>query len=182
MEYPKINTLFKRDADNIIIPSQFTQPEFEYLKDNKFECTEKIDGTNIRIEIKGKEITFKGRTERAIIPTHLLNYLKSTFTPEVVFKALGVDPCIGCVSTVISTPSSPENVALIILSSILIPGPAAYCIAPSLPSSPLKAAILFHSPLSLNFNIAITVSPNLYLLFSVSLLQLTNPYYIVITL
>mgnify|MGYP003436029483 CR=1 FL=1 len=64
MEYPKINTLFKRDANNIIIPSQFTQPEFEYLKDNKFECTEKIDGTNIRIEIKGKEITFKGRTEK----------------------------------------------------------------------------------------------------------------------
>lgn len=96
MEYPKINTLFKRDANNIIIPSQFTQPEFEYLKDNKFECTEKIDGTNIRIEIKGKEITFKGRTERAIIPTHLLNYLNSTFTPEVVFKALGVDPNIGC--------------------------------------------------------------------------------------
>ena len=43
MEYPKINTLFKRDDNNIIIPSEFTIPEFTYLQNNIFECTEKID-------------------------------------------------------------------------------------------------------------------------------------------
>ena len=32
MEYPKINTLFKRDDKNIIIPSQYTCEEFNYLK------------------------------------------------------------------------------------------------------------------------------------------------------
>ena len=50
-KYQKIQTLFLRDDKNIIIPDQFTYPEFEYLKDNKWECTEKIDGTNIRIEL-----------------------------------------------------------------------------------------------------------------------------------
>ena len=34
-EYQKIQTLFKRDERNIIIPDQFTYPEFEVLKDLK---------------------------------------------------------------------------------------------------------------------------------------------------
>ena len=95
MEYPKIQTVFKRDERNIIIPSLYTLPEIEYLKNNIFECTEKIDGTNIRIEVQGKEITFKGRTNKANIPSHLLSYLQNTFTPEKVFKALNIDPEIG---------------------------------------------------------------------------------------
>ena len=52
MKYPKINTLFKRDEKNHIILDAFTTPEFEYLKNNEWECTEKIDGTNIRIELE----------------------------------------------------------------------------------------------------------------------------------
>lgn len=54
MEYPKINTLFKRDENNIIIPSEYTLSEFEYLKYCPFECTEKIDGClawNTRIQM-----------------------------------------------------------------------------------------------------------------------------------
>ena len=76
MEYQKINTLFKRDADNIIIPTEYTLEEFEYLNNNIFECTEKIDGTNIRIELKSSDdgiaMLFKGRTDNAIIPKHLI--------------------------------------------------------------------------------------------------------------
>ena len=56
MEYQKINTLFKRDANNIIIPTEYTLEEFEYLNNNIFECTEKIDGTNIRIELKSTSL------------------------------------------------------------------------------------------------------------------------------
>lgn len=82
-EYQKINTLFKRDSKNIIIPSQFTLPEFDYLKDNIWECTEKIDGTNIRIELLFEEdkvtMQFKGRTEAANIPAHLVNKLYEIF-------------------------------------------------------------------------------------------------------
>ena len=79
MEYPKINTLFKRDENNIIIPEEYTMEEFVYLKDCKFECTEKIDGTNIRIELDNTNdevvMEFKGRTDKADIPKHLLNKL-----------------------------------------------------------------------------------------------------------
>lgn len=75
-EYPKIQTLFKRDNNNIIIPSKFTLPEFEYLKDCKWECTEKIDGTNMRIELDVLSegifvMSFGGRTSKANIPIHL---------------------------------------------------------------------------------------------------------------
>lgn len=87
-EYQKIQTLFLRDDKNIIIPDQFTYPEFEYLKDNKWECTEKIDGTNIRIEldfyihddgVKEVNVNFRGRTDKANIPEHLYRKLKELF-------------------------------------------------------------------------------------------------------
>lgn len=87
-KYQKIQTLFLRDDKNIIIPDQFTYPEFEYLKDNKWECTEKIDGTNIRIEldfnvhddgVREVNVNFKGRTDEATIPAHLYRRLKELF-------------------------------------------------------------------------------------------------------
>ena len=74
MEYPKINTLFKRDDKNIIIPSQYTCEEFNYLSNCLWECTEKVDGANTRIYItmeagEGEDpwfygVTIKGRTDR----------------------------------------------------------------------------------------------------------------------
>lgn len=88
MKYSKIQTLFLRDDKNIIIPDQFTYPEFEYLKDNKWECTEKIDGTNIRIEldfnvhddgVREVNVNFKGRTDEATIPAHLYRRLEELF-------------------------------------------------------------------------------------------------------
>lgn len=83
MEYQKINTLFKRDANNIIIPSEFTLQEFGYLKDVPWECTEKVDGTNMRVEIAKTggnfSVEYKGRTERANIPTHLYNKMRALF-------------------------------------------------------------------------------------------------------
>lgn len=88
-EYQKINTLFMRDENNIIIPDMFTCPEFEYLKDLKWEATEKIDGTNIRVELYfGAQyddepiecrMKIKGRTEAAQLPTHLTMKLDSLF-------------------------------------------------------------------------------------------------------
>lgn len=90
--YQKINTLFKRDEKKVIIPSQFTCEEFYELKDVKWECTEKIDGTNIHVDIEyGKErglaFSFHGRTERAIIPPHLLEKLHELFTEDVIKAA-----------------------------------------------------------------------------------------------
>lgn len=97
MEYPKINTLFKRDENNIIIPSEYTLSEFEYLKYCPFECTEKIDGTNIRIEFYKNDfnepvINIKGRTDKSIIPDHLLKKLNEIFTLENLSKTFETIP------------------------------------------------------------------------------------------
>lgn len=89
-DYPKINTLFLRDEKSIIIPDSFTTPEFEFLKDCKWECTEKIDGTNIHIDFTFSftyqadggidtvvvEPKICGRTSKAVIPKHLLAFLE----------------------------------------------------------------------------------------------------------
>ena len=86
MEYPKIQTIFKRDDKGLIIPTEFTRPEFEWLKNCKFRAEEKIDGTNIRVEIDLNEeendwcFAFAGRTNKSIIPDHLLAKLNEIFT------------------------------------------------------------------------------------------------------
>ena len=83
-DYQKINTLFMRDENSIIMPSNMTCAEFEYLQNLKWECTEKIDGTNIHCDIfcdgETVQINICGRTEKANIPSHLLAKLQSIFT------------------------------------------------------------------------------------------------------
>lgn len=81
--YNKINTLYKRDQQtNKIILNDYSNKEIEYLKDCKFECTEKIDGTNIKVGWDGYSLSFEGKTENAQIPAHLLLKLKELFTIE----------------------------------------------------------------------------------------------------
>lgn len=92
MKYSKINTLFKRDEKNRIILGDYCQPEFAYLENNQWECTEKIDGTNIRIEltpdgIGGYAMFYKGRTDEAQIPKHLYQKLQELFPIEKLISA-----------------------------------------------------------------------------------------------
>lgn len=93
--YPKIQTLFRRDMDGSItgqkgkmIRGAWTTPELEYLADNEWEFTEKVDGTNIRVGWNPYtgEVEFGGRTDNAVIPKPLLEYLRETFTPELFVK------------------------------------------------------------------------------------------------
>ena len=78
--YPKINTIFYRDEKtHEIIPDKYSLEEFEYLKDNEWVFTEKIDGTNIRVIWDGQNVMFGGRTDNAQIPTALLYKLQSYF-------------------------------------------------------------------------------------------------------
>ena len=52
--YQKIDTVFKRDINNIIMPyNPLVNPTLEWLRqfNVKFDGEEKIDGTNIRLEI-----------------------------------------------------------------------------------------------------------------------------------
>lgn len=79
-EYLKINTLFKRDEKTKkIIIGDWTTPEFEYLKNNQWIFTEKVDGTNIRIMWNGKNVIFGGKTNNASIPIFLLYKLQELF-------------------------------------------------------------------------------------------------------
>ena len=76
-EYHKIQTVFHRDPDTkfkTLLEGRFSLPEFEYLQNNEWIFTEKVDGTNIRIIFDG-ELTFGGKTDRAQIPNQLVNKL-----------------------------------------------------------------------------------------------------------
>lgn len=82
-EYHKIETLFERDEKTKkLIMGKFRNPTIEYLKDNIWTFTEKVDGTNIRIYWDGHKVTFGGRTDKAQIPAHLVNRLNDLFAGE----------------------------------------------------------------------------------------------------
>lgn len=83
-EYHKIETLFKRDPKTKkLIVGEYTNETVEYLKDNIWQFTEKVDGTNIRVYWDGHRVTFGGRTDNAMIPAHLINKLNDLFGGEV---------------------------------------------------------------------------------------------------
>ena len=83
-EYNKIETIYERDINGTkkLIEGKYRNEAVEYLANNEWEFTEKIDGTNIRIYWDGHKITFGGRTERASIPSHLVNKLNEIFLNE----------------------------------------------------------------------------------------------------
>lgn len=71
-DYLKIQTVFKRDERNVIIPGDFSTPEIAYLADAPWTWTEKVDGTNIRVHWNGDCVTVGGRTDNAQVPTFLI--------------------------------------------------------------------------------------------------------------
>lgn len=84
-KYPKIQTIFKRDMSNKgrIILGEYACPEFDYLKDNEWLFTEKVNGTNIRVEWKaGLGIKIGGRTDSAQIPTFLYDKINEILPAE----------------------------------------------------------------------------------------------------
>jgi len=85
-EYQKIQTVFKRDPETNhkkLLMGDYSLPEFEYLKDNMWEFTEKVDGTNIRVMFDGERITFGGKTDKAQIPAKLVEKLEGMFLPQL---------------------------------------------------------------------------------------------------
>ena len=108
--YQKINTIFMRDAKNVIMPYEpFVKPEFEYLRGLKWRGEEKVDGTNLRIEVTKEQmiaginapagqgntgVKFKvriaGKTDNAQIPKNLLKHMQEKYPDEKVFAALGL--------------------------------------------------------------------------------------------
>lgn len=86
VEYNKIDTVFNRDiyGTKRLIVDSWRNEAVEYLKDSRWQFTEKFDGTNIRVIWDGHSISFSGRTNKAIIPQHLLEYLNKTFSTQEV--------------------------------------------------------------------------------------------------
>lgn len=119
MKYPKIDSLYKRQftekdpvtgeiryldkgkSGNPLIIGDYARKEFESIK--YWTVTEKVDGTNIRINIKRSlakdsesknllqqsDVIFGGRKDNASIPADLFRLLSSTFTIEnlnAIFK------------------------------------------------------------------------------------------------
>lgn len=83
-EYEKIETLYVRD-DNTkkLVEGKFRNETVEFLKDIDWEFTEKIDGTNIRICWDGHKVSYYGRTDKAQIPSQLMNRLIELFGGDV---------------------------------------------------------------------------------------------------
>jgi hypothetical protein len=113
--YQKINTIFKRDNKNVIMPyAGFVTPEFEYLRSLKWRGECKIDGTNMRIEVTPRieyvieyennvdlvetdevlgvhfDVTIKGKTDNAQIPKELQKYMEDNYPEEKVLETLGL--------------------------------------------------------------------------------------------
>lgn len=80
-KYTKIDTIFERDLNGTkkLMEGKFRDKTVEFLKDNEWICTEKIDGMNIGIVWDGHTVSYQGRTERAQIPTALLDSLNECF-------------------------------------------------------------------------------------------------------
>lgn len=60
-EYPKINSIFKRDPETHQFTGEYSRRVFEYLADKEWEGTEKVDGTNVRLKVG----VINGKTDKA---------------------------------------------------------------------------------------------------------------------
>jgi hypothetical protein len=82
-KYHKIQTVYFRDLETKkLSEGKWAKPEFKLLKDINWICTEKVDGTNVRIIWDGENVKFKGKTDNAQLPTLLFEALQKIFTNE----------------------------------------------------------------------------------------------------
>ncbi len=94
--YHKIQTVFKRDpATNYktLLEGEFSRPEYDYLYDNEWEFTEKVDGTNIRVMYHGDQgtVMFGGKTDNAQMHSQLVARLADRFHPQLAKFRLAFD-------------------------------------------------------------------------------------------
>lgn len=88
-EYPHIDTIWKRDGSGRIVESDYSCPEFEFLENNKWIGTEKVDGTNIRVMWESTSVRFGGKTDNAQIPAFLIARLQDLFLPSLLRDKFG---------------------------------------------------------------------------------------------
>lgn len=102
-EYHKIQTIFKRQSEKPckIIEGEYSLPEFEYLKDNIWTFTEKVDGTNIRIMLETNlhpygqsSLKIGGKTDNASIPSFLYDKLNEIFDADKLAEQFHDGVCL----------------------------------------------------------------------------------------
>lgn len=99
-EFEKIETVFNRDTTGSkkLIEGDYRNETVEYLKDNKWVWTEKIDGTNTRIIWDGHSVSFAGHTDNANVPQFLIDKLTEMFggsvNEELFEQKFGATPVI----------------------------------------------------------------------------------------
>jgi len=89
MKYPKIQSIYKRDSKtNRFIIGDFTCTEFFYLRKLIWDWREKINGCNLRVmwDSNLKKIIYGGRTDNAMIPAKLVNFMQDKFDLELLKK------------------------------------------------------------------------------------------------
>lgn len=109
MLYPKIDTLFERDPATFkVIPGRFKNEAYKLI--TEWEWTEKIDGTNIRIEFEPVDgpirhiyrnvvydietnqpygMYYGGRTDNAQIPKGIIKYLDDHVDTNLLLEVFG---------------------------------------------------------------------------------------------
>ncbi len=91
-EYHKIQTVYKRNPETkfkTLLGGEYALLEFEYLANNEWIFTEKVNGTNIRVEWKaGFGIKIGGRTDTAQIPTFLYDRVNLLLPAEKFEKSI----------------------------------------------------------------------------------------------
>ena len=101
MQYPKTYNPFK--WDNL---TEWSKEELEYLQNNEFYWTEKVDGTNIRVywNPSTESIDIRGKSDKADLHKDLVANIQALFTieklqdlhfySEVIFYGEGYGPGI----------------------------------------------------------------------------------------
>lgn len=89
-EYTKIETVYARDLDGSkkLKEGVFRNKAVEYLKNNNWIFTEKVDGTNVRVYWDGHKVSFHGRTDKANLPPFLVEKLTEIFATNEMEQVL----------------------------------------------------------------------------------------------
>lgn len=86
-KYQKIDTLYVFDNRLKRFVKKFTNPLVEFLRNNAWIVSEKVDGINIRVHFDGYHVEWSGRTDDAQLPKEAEVLLQEAFgESEVVFE------------------------------------------------------------------------------------------------
>jgi hypothetical protein len=92
-EYHKIETLFERDKQTFTVdPTKLKSLVLGTI--TKWDVTEKIDGTNVRVMLSGGgegKVSFGGRTNNAQMPGDLIAHLIDKFSEGKMREVLWID-------------------------------------------------------------------------------------------